>query len=475
MIIQDIEQYQPCNEQEIRDKTVILDFIQNNPDAFERSNLIAHVTASSWIVNADRSKVLMVYHKIYDSWSWTGGHADGVENLLDVALREAREETGIQHVHPVSENIYSIEVLTVEGHEKRGEYVPSHLHLNVTYLLEADEKDELKVCEDENTGVKWFSLKDALKSSTEPWFVKRIYSKLNQKLAMFPRKANHKVHRDKKQAVSGFHPFVKWAGGKNQLIDRLSERMPHQFNRYFEPFVGGGALFLHLKPQNAVINDVNSQLINIYEQLKNDSESVILAVQKLDKSPCDKAYYLKIRELYNQKILSEQLDAECAGMMIWLNKHCFNGLYRVNNRGLFNVPFNNNSGSTAMNIQNLCQIGDYLKNSNVQILHVDFEGACQSVQKGDFVYFDSPYIPLNATANFTDYSKDGFSMDDHQRLASLFKKLDERGALLLLSNHNVPLVRELYGDFQIEEFDVKRMINRDAAKRTGSEVIIRNY
>lgn len=181
-IREDIERYTPCNEQEARDKAVILDFLARNDDAFLRSNLLAHMTASAWVVNAARDRVLMVYHRIYDSWSWTGGHADGDEDLLRVALREAREETGVEHVRPVSEGIYSLEVLTVDGHEKHGVYVPSHLHLNVTYLLEADEHDTLHVCETENSGVRWFSLDGALKASTEPWFVERIYKKLNEKL-----------------------------------------------------------------------------------------------------------------------------------------------------------------------------------------------------------------------------------------------------------------------------------------------------
>lgn len=181
-IRQDIEKYRPCNEQERRDKAVILDFMDNNPDAFLRTNLIAHMTASAWIVNPERTRTLMVYHKIYDSWSWTGGHADGEEDLLQVALREAREETGVHRVRPVSEDIYSLEVLTVDGHEKRGAYVPSHLHMNVTYLLEAEETDRLHIREDENSGVAWFTLEEALKASTEPWFVERIYKKLNAKL-----------------------------------------------------------------------------------------------------------------------------------------------------------------------------------------------------------------------------------------------------------------------------------------------------
>ena len=181
-IVEEIKKYRPCNEQEQRDKAVILAFLENDEDAFLRSNLLAHMTASSWIVNPERTKTLMVYHNIYDSWSWIGGHADGETDLLSVALREAREETGIAHVRPVSPEIFSLEVLTVDGHEKRGEYVPSHLHLNVTYLLEAEESDTLHICKEENSGVAWFTLEKALKASTEPWFVERIYKKLNGKL-----------------------------------------------------------------------------------------------------------------------------------------------------------------------------------------------------------------------------------------------------------------------------------------------------
>lgn len=180
-IRQDIEKYSPCCEQEERDKRLILDFLDKNEDAFQRSNLIAHMTASSWVVNPKRDKVLMVYHKIYDSWSWTGGHADGDTDLAAVALREVKEETGVKSARLLSDEIFSLEILTVDGHEKRGEYVPSHLHMNLTYLVEADDSDSLSICEEENSGVQWFSPEDALKASTEPWFVERIYKKLIEK------------------------------------------------------------------------------------------------------------------------------------------------------------------------------------------------------------------------------------------------------------------------------------------------------
>lgn len=177
-----IRAYSPWNAQEERDKANILDFLAKNENAFLRENEYAHITASAWVVNSARTKVLMVYHRIYNSWSWTGGHADGETDLLSVAMREVSEETGVKTVRPVTDEIFSLEVLTVDGHEKHGKYVASHLHMNVTYLLEADEAEELKICEEENKGVGWFTLSDALKASTEPWFVERIYTKLNRKL-----------------------------------------------------------------------------------------------------------------------------------------------------------------------------------------------------------------------------------------------------------------------------------------------------
>ena len=174
--------YVPFNEQEERDRAVMIRCLQTQPDIYTRQNEVAHFTASAWIVNRERTKVLMAYHNIYHSWAWLGGHADGEKDLLQVALRETAEESGIRNARPVTESIYSIEVLTVDGHVKRGRYVPSHLHLNVTYLLEADEKDELLVKPDENSGVRWFAPDEALEACSEPWMRDNIYQKLNQKL-----------------------------------------------------------------------------------------------------------------------------------------------------------------------------------------------------------------------------------------------------------------------------------------------------
>lgn len=184
-LVEQIKNYQPCNDQEKADKTMILDCLEKGSIIFYRSHKIDHMTASAWVVNPQRTKVLMVYHNIYDSWSWMGGHADGEQDLLQVAVREVQEESGLENIRCLTDDIFSLEVLTVDGHIKHGEYVSSHLHLNLTYLLEADEDEELFVKEDENSGVAWFSLEEAVKASTEPWFRENVYSKLNEKLNSF--------------------------------------------------------------------------------------------------------------------------------------------------------------------------------------------------------------------------------------------------------------------------------------------------
>lgn len=270
-------------------------------------------------------------------------------------------------------------------------------------------------------------------------------------------------------------PFVKWAGGKTQLLERLEARIPDSYGKYYEPFIGGGALLLDVQPERAVINDINGQLLNVYRQLKIDAEAVIKAVGILDSEPCDKDRYMAVRKMYNEKIESGILDVECAALMIWINKHCFNGLYRVNSKGLFNVPYNNKTNGVSIDEENIRGIGQYLKATDITIRQGDFEEACNDVVAGDFVYFDSPYVPVSETANFTDYTKDGFSLEDHKRLAALYKRLSDMGVKVMLSNHDVPLVHELYDGFTIEEVEVRRAINSDASKRSGREVIITNY
>ena len=188
-ILDDLEVYRPWNEQEARDVEELLRRLRSGEELYTRDNASAHLTASAWVVSPDRRQVLLAYHNLYRSWAWLGGHADGERDLLNVALREVREESGLSDVRPVTDALYSVEILTVDGHEKRGKYISSHLHLNVTYLLEADPASPVRCKPDENSRVGWFALEDALAASTEPWFRERIYSKLNAKLSDYPPRA----------------------------------------------------------------------------------------------------------------------------------------------------------------------------------------------------------------------------------------------------------------------------------------------
>lgn len=270
-------------------------------------------------------------------------------------------------------------------------------------------------------------------------------------------------------------PILKWAGGKTQLLSAITDRFPLEYKTYYEPFIGGAALLLNVAPKKAVINDVNKQLVNLYVQIRDNVEEVISIVNALDSVICTPEFYYEMRDKYNQKLASEILDTECAAYMIWINKHCFNGLYRVNGKGLFNVPYNNNKQGKSISEENLKNISDYLRTNDVNILCGDFETACNTVTPDDFVYFDSPYVPEGETADFTAYTKSGFPYEEHVRLSNLFKKLDAQGTKLMLSNNDVPLVHELYAGFNIQHLDVKRMINSNAAKRNGKEVLITNY
>lgn len=270
-------------------------------------------------------------------------------------------------------------------------------------------------------------------------------------------------------------PFVKWAGGKRQLLDRIKERLPLKYNNYFEPFVGGGAVLFGLKPEKAIINDINASLINAYKVIAHNTQDFLEYINTLDNGMWEdgKAYFYALRERYNDKIMQEEYDVEMAALFVFINKHCFNGLYRVNGKGLFNVPYNN-SRRSSIDSNLIVNLSGYLK--NIQIMQGDFENVCQNAARHDFVFFDSPYAPLNPTS-FESYTKEGFDMESHKRLSKLFDKLTERGCYCMLTNHNTEFINELYGGkgYRMEVTSVKRMINSDASNRKGEEIIIRNY
>lgn len=270
-------------------------------------------------------------------------------------------------------------------------------------------------------------------------------------------------------------PFVKWAGGKRQLLAQIRERMPREYNRYYEPFIGGGAVVFDLLPENALINDINEALINAYVQIRENVDSFLDSINRIDSAIGEdgKAYYYSMRNLYNMKLEKMEYDIELAALFVFLNKHCFNGLYRVNSKGLFNVPYNN-SKRVSYDEESIRMTSDYLK--KVTITTGDFEDACRNAGRGDFVFLDSPYAPLNPTS-FESYTKERFTLESHERLARLYDELTERGCYCMLTNHNTELIEQLYGNkgYTISVVNVKRMINSDANNRKGQEVIICNY
>ncbi len=269
-------------------------------------------------------------------------------------------------------------------------------------------------------------------------------------------------------------PIIKWCGGKTQLLDKIKEMLPPKYDTYYEPFLGGAAVLLDLNPTKAVVNDINPELTNMYFQVKYQPEKLLTNLTKLDECheaySDPKAFYYEVRKDFNESL--DEPTALQAARLIYLNKHCFNGLYRVNSKGEFNVPFNGKVRGGSVNPDHLRELSSRLQ--SVIITCGDFEEAVKDAGLRDFVFFDSPYAPLTPTS-FTDYTKEGFAYEDHLRLADTFRELTNRGCYCMLTNHDTELIRELYSDFKIETVDVRRSINRKGDRRTGKEVIITNY
>jgi len=275
--------------------------------------------------------------------------------------------------------------------------------------------------------------------------------------------------------TSSLRPFVKWAGGKGHLLQKLEQHFPRNFSTYYEPFLGGGAVFFRLvekRPRfNAVLSDSNAELMNAYNVVKNNVAELVkqlrLHATRYKLSP--KEYYYRARD-------EEPLDdVGRATHLIFLNRTCYNGLYRVNKKNKFNVPFGRYRNPTICDEENLLAVNEVLRRSNAKLLAADYRKATKSAGKGDFIYFDPPYQPESTTANFTSYTNSGFSFDDQMQLGEWFKELDGKGCQLLLSNSNTKEVREIYRKYNIREVETLRAINCKANSRKGhTELIISN-
>lgn len=269
-------------------------------------------------------------------------------------------------------------------------------------------------------------------------------------------------------------PIIKYPGGKRQLIDELKKRMPKKYNRYFEPFIGGGALFFELKPENAFINDYNNELTNLYTVVRDNPSELIDAMGKHNN---EVDYYYAIRAWDRDEELFKKLtNIERAGRFVFLNKTGFNGLYRVNSKGQNNVPFGRYKNPNYYDRENIQACSDLLKNT--EISNGDFDIIRKKIKKDDFIYFDPPYVPLTATSSFTGYTEKGFEKDMQLRLRNLCDYIHEKGAYFMLSNSSADFVYELYDvdGYTVHEVEASRSINsRGDGRGKVKELIVTNY
>jgi len=268
-------------------------------------------------------------------------------------------------------------------------------------------------------------------------------------------------------------PFLKWAGGKRYLLSEIHKIIP-KFTNYYEPFLGGGAVVFSLQPKKATLNDLNSDIINVYKIIKEDVEKLI---KELSKHKNKSEYFYKIRSLdRNKKKFDKLTEVEKAARIIYLNKTCFNGLFRVNNQGQFNAPFGRYENPNFINAEVLRAINKFLNENDITILNESFEKLLSKIRKGSFVYLDPPYDPVSDTASFTGYSLNGFDKEDQEKLKEFCDKLNAKGVKFLLSNSATKFIKNLYKDYNIKIVKVPRIINSDATKRGKvDEVLVRNY
>ena len=269
-------------------------------------------------------------------------------------------------------------------------------------------------------------------------------------------------------------PVVKWAGGKRQILDEITKYIPDEFSTYYEPFLGGGAVLFELQPEKAVVNDINQELMNIYQVIKENVDELI---EDLKKHKNEREYFYKIRELDRDKERYSRLSrVERASRFIYLNKTCYNGLFRVNKSGEFNAPFGNYKNPNIVNENTLRAVSEYFNRANIIFTCQDFEAALQSAEKGDFVYLDPPYDPVSETASFTEYDKGGFDRGEQIRLKKVCDKLNEKGIKFLLSNSATDFIMDLYKDYKIKIIKAKRAINSKPDRRGDvDELLVMNY
>ena len=269
-------------------------------------------------------------------------------------------------------------------------------------------------------------------------------------------------------------PVVKWVGGKRQLIDTISPLLPKRISSYCEPFLGGGALLFFVQPKKAIVNDLNQDLMTVYKVIRDDIDSLL---ESLKKHENNSEYFYSLRDLdRNKDVYNSLSDVEIASRLIYLNKTCFNGLFRVNSMGEFNTPFGYYKNPNIVNEPVLRAVNKYFNTSNITFYSEDFSDTLNRVSRGDFVYLDPPYDPISDTANFTGYNKGGFGKEEQIRLKKCCDELSERGVKFMLSNSSTDFIKELYKDYNIINIQAKRSVNANANKRGAvEEVIIRNY
>ena len=269
-------------------------------------------------------------------------------------------------------------------------------------------------------------------------------------------------------------PILKWAGGKRQLLTQILPLIPDDYNRYFEPFVGAGAVLFELQPQRAVVNDTNSELINVYQVIRKYPEELISKLKKYDKAHC-KEFYYKIRGLdRNPEVFKNLSDIEKAARTIYLNRTCFNGLYRVNRAGCFNTPIGHNSVIQIVNENGIRSISEYFNENEIKILNTDYIEVLKGIRKTDFVFLDPPYYPTGKDS-FLRYDSSLFDITSQEELKRVCDRLNERGIRFIQTNSCCDEIKEMYAEYSIIEADVRRSINAKVEGRKGKEVIILNY